>query len=230
MLCYSHGEKDGGRTSLCIHARCFSEISGGYAGDSCHVLGVVLLNRFLEGLEPLRPLLDVTLIVQAFLDDLFVRQIRNRKGAVEGDDFIAYYCKTKAPNDKVTIVTHDRDLCQLINEDIQIFLIDRKSYVTHYNYNQYAGDGVKKVNIFNFHKENAVLVKTICGDSSDSIRGVKGMGEKTLLTNKSDSLNISIIEINLIRNLSRETEGLGPMTSGNLLFGKGATSYRMISF
>jgi hypothetical protein len=44
--------------------------------------------------------------------------------------------------------------------------------------------------------------------------------KKTLLTNKSDSLNISIIAINLIRNLSRETEGLGPMTSGNLHYGK----------
>lgn len=124
-----------------------------------------------------------TYVVQGFLDDLFIRQIRNSKGVVEGDDFIAYYCKTKAENDKVTIVTNDRDLCQLIDEDIQVFLLDQKSYVTHYNFNQYAADGDKKVNIFNFHRDNVVLVKTICGDSSDSIRGVKGMGEKTLLNN-----------------------------------------------
>lgn len=137
---------------------------------------------FINGTKPEdRDHLVETYIVQGFLDDLFVRQIRNSKGEVEGDDFIAYYCKTKSDNDKVTIVTNDRDLCQLIDEDTQVFLLDHKSYVTHYNFNQYAADGVKKVNIFNFHRENVVLVKTICGDSSDSIRGVKGMGEKTLL-------------------------------------------------
>jgi 5'-3' exonuclease len=113
-----------------------------------------------------------TYIVQGFLDDLYIRQVRNTEGIVEGDDFIAYYCLTKEEHDKVTIVTHDTDLCQLINEDVQIYLIDKKSYVTHYNFNQY----------FDYHKDNAVLVKTICGDSSDSIRGVKGIGLKTLLT------------------------------------------------
>lgn len=122
-----------------------------------------------------------TYIVQAFLDDLFVRQVRNRGGEVEGDDFIAYYCKTKAKNDKVTIVTNDRDLCQLINEDVRIFLIDKKTYVTHYNFNQHINENTKKVDIFNFHIDNIVLIKTICGDTSDSIRGVKGMGEKSLL-------------------------------------------------
>lgn len=137
---------------------------------------------FINGTKPEdKDHLIETYVVQAFLDDLYIRQIRNEKGVVEGDDYIAYYCKTKSDNDKVTIVTNDRDLCQLINEDIQVFLLDHKSYVTHYNYNQYAADGIKKVNIFNFHKDNIVLVKTICGDSSDSIRGVKGMGEKTLL-------------------------------------------------
>lgn len=119
-------------------------------------------------------------IVQAFLEDLFIRQITNEH-IVEGDDFIAYYCKNKKPNDKVTVVTNDRDLCQLLTEDVQIYLVDLKSYVTHYNYMQYAEDGEKKVNIFNFHKDNWVLVKTICGDSSDSIRGVKGVKEKSLL-------------------------------------------------
>jgi 5'-3' exonuclease len=34
---------------------------------------------------------------------------------------------------------------------------------------------------FKHHSENALLVKMICGDKSDSIKGVKGVGEKTLL-------------------------------------------------
>lgn len=122
-----------------------------------------------------------TYIVQAFLDDLYVRQIRNSDGEVEADDFIAFYCKSKADNDNVTIVTNDRDLCQLIDTDVRVFLLDKKAYVTHYNYNQYANENPKKVDIFDFHRGNLVLIKTICGDVSDSIRGVKGLGEKSLL-------------------------------------------------
>jgi len=110
--------------------------------------------------------------IQQYLEDLFVRQIRN-EDIVEGDDFIAFYCKAKKANDKVTIVTNDRDLCQLVNNDTQVYLVDLRTYVTTYNYQQQFGH----------HLENLVLIKTISGDSSDSIRGVKGVKEKTLLNN-----------------------------------------------
>jgi len=110
--------------------------------------------------------------VQQYLEDLFIRQIRN-ENIVEGDDFIAYYCKHKKSNEKVTIITNDMDICQLVSKDIQIYLLGKgkKFYVTDYNYSQ----------IFGHHPDNLVLIKTICGDVSDSIKGVKGLGEKTLL-------------------------------------------------
>lgn len=112
--------------------------------------------------------------VQQYLEDLFVRQIRN-EDIVEGDDFIAYYCKHKQPNEKITITTNDMDICQLVSEDVQIYLLGKgkKFYVTDYNYSQ----------IFDHHQKNLVLIKTICGDPSDSIKGVKGVKEKTLLNN-----------------------------------------------
>ncbi len=112
--------------------------------------------------------------VQQYLEDLFIRQIRN-ENIVEGDDFIAYYCKHKQPNEKITITTNDMDICQLVSKDVQIYLLGKgkKFYVTDYNYSQ----------IFDHHQQNLVLIKTICGDASDSIKGVKGMGEKTLLDN-----------------------------------------------
>jgi 5'-3' exonuclease len=118
-------------------------------------------------------------IVQGFMNDLYVRQIDD-DNIVEGDDYIAFYCKTKEANDMVTICTNDRDLCQLISEDVQIYLCDKKSYVTYYNFNQHKNP--KKVSLFDFNLRNTVLVKTLCGDASDSIRGVKGLKEKTLLT------------------------------------------------
>ena len=34
---------------------------------------------------------------------------------------------------------------------------------------------------FNHHYSNALVLKIICGDTSDNIKGIEGMGEDTLL-------------------------------------------------
>lgn len=109
------------------------------------------------------------LMVQEYLEELFIRQIED--DIVEGDDFIAYTCLSKSINEKITIVTNDRDMCQLINEDVQIYLCDKKIYVTQDNYNQF----------FKPHIKNALLLKIIAGDDSDHIKGVRGVKETTLL-------------------------------------------------
>jgi 5'-3' exonuclease len=63
-------------------------------------------------------------------------------------------------------------MLQLIDEDIKIYILDLKNYVGKSNYSMY----------FSHHQENSVLLKTMSGDVSDSIKGIKGLGEKTLLT------------------------------------------------
>lgn len=107
--------------------------------------------------------------IQEYLEELFIRQIED--DVVESDDFIAYFCLIRAKTEKVTICTNDRDLAQLINDDVKIYFSDLKKYVTRDNYNEF----------FNHHPENALLVKMISGDNSDSIKGVKGVKETTLL-------------------------------------------------
>jgi 5'-3' exonuclease len=109
--------------------------------------------------------------ISKYLDELFIRQIMDE--IVESDDYIAYYCKTKKNYETITICTNDRDIAQLINEGIQVYYCDPKikDYVTKENFNTY----------FKYHLENAALVKTLCGDPSDSIKGVKRLGEPTLL-------------------------------------------------
>lgn len=104
-----------------------------------------------------------------YLEELYVRQHVDR--VVEGDDLIAYYCKVKKPHEKVTIATSDRDLAQLVDDDIRIYMLDLKTYVTKDNFNQY----------FKYHLGNAALMKIMCGDNSDSIKGIKRLGEKNLL-------------------------------------------------
>lgn len=108
-------------------------------------------------------------VVFNYLEELYIRQLIHEK--VESDDFIAYYCKTKSDNEKITIVTSDRDLCQLINEDVRMYMIDKKTYISVDNFQ----------NHFKYHYSNVAVIKILCGDNSDSIKGVKRLGDETLL-------------------------------------------------
>ena len=107
-------------------------------------------------------------ILQEILDELFVRQYMYEN--VEGDDLIAYYCKNKGKNDYIVIVSEDRDISQLIQDDICLFIPSKKVFVSPKN----------DVEILGIPSYNMVLKKIICGDASDNIKGVKGMGETTL--------------------------------------------------
>jgi DNA polymerase I len=109
-------------------------------------------------------------LVWEYLNETYIRQLMDE--VVESDDFIAYYCKTKKPNENITIVSNDRDYVQLISNDVRIYFLDLKNYVDLSNYSSY----------FCYHQGNAVLVKTMIGDNSDSIKGIKGLGEDKLLS------------------------------------------------
>lgn len=105
-----------------------------------------------------------------YLEELMIRQLQHE--VIESDDFIAYYCLNKKPNEKITIITTDRDMSQLISKDVRIYFCDLKNYVDTTNYLEY----------FCHHHENVALIKTIIGDNSDSIKGIKGVKETTLIS------------------------------------------------
>jgi DNA polymerase-1 len=109
-------------------------------------------------------------LIWEYLNELYVRQIMHE--IIEGDDFIAYYCINKKPNEKITICTNDRDMAQLIREDVRIYFLGLKTYVDVNNF----------TNVFEYHNENAALIKTMVGDASDSIKGIKGLGVTKLLS------------------------------------------------
>jgi 5'-3' exonuclease len=108
-------------------------------------------------------------VVMQYLEDLFIRQLKHE--VVESDDFIAYYCLNKKPNEKITICTNDTDMAQLISEDVKIYYLHLKNYVDTTNFSSY----------FCYHRENAALVKSMIGDNADSIKGIKNLGETTLI-------------------------------------------------
>ena len=108
-------------------------------------------------------------IIQNILENLYVRQFIYDD--VEGDDLIAYYVQHKKPNEKIVIVSGDRDLTQLITDDVCQYIPTLKKFVTPKN-------SVEELGITH---ENTLLKKIICGDSSDNIKGIKGLGEQTLI-------------------------------------------------
>lgn len=105
------------------------------------------------------------------LEELFVRQCMCDK--TEADDFIGYYVTHKKPNERIVICSNDRDLTQLIAEDVIVYVQSLKDFLSIKNYTKIEG----------INYQNVVLKKVLCGDTSDNIKGIKGFGEKTLLNN-----------------------------------------------
>ena len=108
-------------------------------------------------------------IINSILEELCVRQYEFEN--VEGDDIISYCAKNRQENEKIVIVSSDKDLTQLICEDVIVYNPRMKDFVTKDN-------SVEKIGITH---ENVVLEKVLCGDVSDNIKGVKGIGEQTLI-------------------------------------------------
>ncbi len=106
-------------------------------------------------------------ILQQCLEELFIRQVECDE--VEGDDLIAYYIQHKKPNEKIVIVSGDRDLTQLISDDVCVYIPSLKKYISPQNHLKELG----------FIHENVLIKKILCGDISDNIKGIKGLGEKT---------------------------------------------------
>jgi 5'-3' exonuclease len=125
---------------------------------------------YLNGTQPIdEDELRERRVVMQYLEELFIRQLKHE--VVESDDFIAYYCLNKKQNEKITICTNDTDMAQLISEDVRIYFLRLKNYVDNVNFSSY----------FCYHLENAALVKSMVGDNSDSIKGIKSLGEDTLV-------------------------------------------------
>jgi 5'-3' exonuclease len=121
----------------------------------------------LDSDDPIRE--SQKLRIKQYSEELFIRQYQD--DIVEADDCIAYYCNTMSPYEKITICTGDKDFCQLIDDNVRIYFLSKKKFITKENY----------LSVFDHHQENAALVKVITGDSSDNIKGVKGVQEKTLI-------------------------------------------------
>jgi DNA polymerase-1 len=89
---------------------------------------------------------------------------------VEADDIIAYLSNTLPthPEDRVFIVSSDKDYLQLVTEQIIVYRPIEREYYT---------ESVVKEK-FGVNPSNFLLYKLLLGDNSDGITGIKGLGPK----------------------------------------------------
>jgi 5'-3' exonuclease len=90
---------------------------------------------------------------------------------IEADDTIGYLVGLLDPTPKV-VVSSDRDMWQFVSDTTVVYWPTKKVYITKETFHEHSP----------ILPANFVLTRALGnGDSSDNIKGIKGLGEKTLL-------------------------------------------------
>ena len=117
----------------------------------------------------------------------------------EADDIIGTY--SKKIETEVLLVSSDRDLLQLISPNVKMKLLKMKDFIYYDEKSFYEDYGIKPIEVID--------LKALMGDSSDNIKGVTGIGEKTALK--------LIKEYHTIDNLYKNIDNLKGKIKENLL-------------
>jgi DNA polymerase-1 len=112
----------------------------------------------------------------------------------EGDDVIAYLCRTHFKENNKIILSNDRDYYQLLDEKTSVYSPQSKRIHTV--------EDVKK-EFYGITPNNFALAKAFCGDSSDNIKGVRGLGFKTLVSRIPLFMTTSDLTIDEVLNFCR---------------------------
>tara|TARA_R110000824_G_scaffold4945_4_gene23155 strand:+ start:2626 stop:3630 length:1005 start_codon:yes stop_codon:yes gene_type:complete len=147
--------------------------------------------------------------VKTYAEDLFIRQYQDNYS--EADDGIAYYTHLNKDKEKIIVMSSDYDMCQLLDENVNIFLHNKKKVLTIYNYTE----------MFDHHHSNAVTMKLISGCSSDNVSGIALVKEKTLMKFFPDlkDREMSVEEILAQAQILREERGKPLKSLDNIING-----------
>lgn len=105
-------------------------------------------------------------IIVSLLDKLGV--INMFPGRMEGDDVVAW-CSDK--REHTTIVSADHDMYQLVQSNTRVYNPVKKIEINFINFKDMVGVDV----------DDFILYKSLIGDKSDNIPGLKRVGKKTAL-------------------------------------------------
>ena len=123
-------------------------------------------------------------LIREFLDVSNIKTIEI--DGYEADDIIGSL-SIKAQNEgfEVNVYTGDRDLLQLIDDHVHIYMMRKGLSEVE------VFDRTHMHDIYGIEPKQIIDVKALMGDSSDNIPGVKGVGEKTAfdLVSRYGSLN-----------------------------------------
>ncbi|MFH0770672.1 MAG: 5'-3' exonuclease H3TH domain-containing protein [Candidatus Peregrinibacteria bacterium] len=110
-------------------------------------------------------------VIELF-DTFGLRHVSDLK--YEADDFLCTYAREgERAGMRVTIVTGDRDAFQLANEHIRIA-------IPHKGYQQTEYLGPREIEAkYGIRPDQVASYKGLCGDASDNLKGVTGIGPKT---------------------------------------------------
>jgi 5'-3' exonuclease len=146
--------------------------------------------------------------IKQYLEELFVRQ--GEYQFCETDDSIAYYTQNSKEN--IIVYSSDGDLTQLVCKNVQIY---NPSHRKLYKQNETIVYDHEEVLV-----DNVKLIKMFCGDASDGIAGIKGMGIKRFTAMfpelKTDKLTVEQIKSKTIQLFEQDKHN---KTLANLLTG-----------
>ena len=89
---------------------------------------------------------------------------------IEADDTIGYLCRQVLTESEITVMSTDKDFLQLANGRIKIWSPTKKK--------MYDEDAV--LNEYGISSHNLIWYRVLDGDKSDNIKGVRGLGLKTI--------------------------------------------------
>jgi 5'-3' exonuclease len=152
------------------------------------------LNRFYDQNFNEENLDDQMAMLVSLLNNTPVKQMYVQY--TEADDIIGYAVHNLLKKEKCVIVSTDKDLLQLLNSKTIIWNPVTKKFINLKN--------VKEK--FNVYPINMCTVRSFVGDPSDNLKGVKGVGFKTLVKNFPLLSENKFISIDEILNLNTELE------------------------
>ena len=143
--------------------------------------------------EETEALVGQLLRTRDYLDCLPIQQIMMEK--LEADDIIAYLAQEASKNKKkMTIISSDKDFLQMVDKYVSVYAPVKKKTFTPDNIEE-------EIKV---HPKNYNIIKALLGDNSDGLRGVKGLGIKTIVSEFPDVVNKPNTELNYVFNICEE--------------------------
>ena len=114
---------------------------------------------------------------------------------VEADDIISFVAQGLASvGRKATIVSSDKDFLQIVKPGVEVYAPIKKKTFTHENILEEI-----KVSSVNY-----LIAKALLGDNSDNLKGIKGLGIKTLIKEFRELKTPKKIELDFIYERAEE--------------------------